>query len=141
MRRSVPDVLIAGGGIAGSTSAILLGRRGPSVELFEQGHFPKEKPCGEGLMPAGVAVLERLELAEAVGGAPFYGVRYHFGGRTAEGRFPEVCGLPIFGRGQRRRHLDEVLFRAAAATTELGPSLDRNGEVSYNHGSFAKDRQ
>src|SRR5215471_8789653 len=76
---SMTDVLIVGGGIAGSALAILLGRQGLSVELFERGRFPKEKACGEGLMPAGVGVLERLGVAEAVGGAPFYGVRYHFG--------------------------------------------------------------
>lgn len=110
------DVLIAGGGVAGSALAILLGRSGLSVELFEQDHFPKEKACGEGLMPAGVAVLERLGLAETVGGVPFYGVRYHFGGRTAEGRFPRTNGVPIGGRGQRRKHLDRVLFEAAATT-------------------------
>jgi len=108
------DVLISGGGVAGSTLAILLGRRGLKVELFERGHFPKEKPCGEGLMPAGVAVLNRLGVSEAVGGAPFYGVRYHFGEHVAEGRFPQTLGLPVFGRGQRRKHLDEVLFRTAA---------------------------
>lgn len=109
------DVLIAGGGIAGSALAILLGRRGLTVELFERARFPREKPCGEGLMPAGVAVLERLGLAEAVGGAPFYGVRYHFGDQTTEGRFPEVAGVPVAGRAQRRKHLDHVLFQAAAA--------------------------
>ena len=63
------DVLIAGGGIAGSILAVILGRRGLSVELFDHGHFPREKPCGEGLMPAGVAVLERLCLARTVRGA------------------------------------------------------------------------
>lgn len=110
------DVLIAGGGVAGSTLAILLGRCGFSVELFEQSHFPREKPCGEGLMPAGVAVLERLGLAEAVGGAPFYGVRYHFDKYTAEGSFPRASGIPIAGRGQRRKHIDRVLFETAAAT-------------------------
>jgi menaquinone-9 beta-reductase len=112
----VVDVLIAGGGVAGSTLAILLGRGGFSVELLERGHFPREKPCGEGLMPAGVAVLERLRLAEAVGGTPFYGVRYHFGQYTAEGRFPRASGIPIAGLGQRRKHLDRVLFETAAAT-------------------------
>lgn len=110
------DVLVAGGGIAGSTLAILLGRRGISVELFERGEFPREKPCGEGIMPAGVAVLERLGLAESVGGVPFCGVRYHFAGRVAEGRFPADGGRPVFGIGQRRLRLDRVLFEAAAAT-------------------------
>jgi flavin-dependent dehydrogenase len=65
-------------------------------------------------MPAGVAVLNRLGVGEAVGGAPFHGVRYHFGKHVIEGRFPKTVGLPIVGRGQRRKHLDEVLFRTAA---------------------------
>lgn len=115
-KKSMVDVLIAGGGIAGSALAILLGRRGLIVELFERARFPREKPCGEGLMPAGVAVLDRLGLAEAVGGAPFYGVRYHFGDQTADGRFPEVAGRPVAGRAQRRKRLDHTLFQAAAAT-------------------------
>jgi len=111
------DVLIAGGGIAGSALAIMLGRAGLTVELFERGHFPREKACGEGLMPGGVGVLERLGLADAVGGAPFYGVRYYADGLIAEGRFPTVAGVPATGRGQRRRHLDQVLFAAAATTS------------------------
>jgi flavin-dependent dehydrogenase len=131
------DVLICGGGVAGSTLAILLGRRGMQVELFERGHFPKEKPCGEGLMPAGVAVLNRLGVGEAVGGAPFYGVRYHFGKHVAEGRFPKTDGLPASGRGQKRKHLDEVLFRTAAnapgVTAHTGTHVDgplrENGRV------------
>src|SRR6059058_463096 len=97
------DVLIAGAGIAGSALAIMLGRAGLTVELFERGSFPREKPCGEGLMPAGVAVLERLGIADAVGGAPFYGVRYYAAGLVAEGRFPAVGGETATGRGQRDR--------------------------------------
>ncbi len=110
------DVVIAGGGVAGASLAIMLGRAGFSVELFEQSTFPREKACGEGLMPAGVAVLERLGLADAVGGTSYYGVRYYAGARVATGRFPAVNGQTAVGRGQRRYHLDRVLFEAAAAT-------------------------
>ena len=113
------DVLISGGGIAGTSLAIFLGRQGVSVELFERGQFPREKPCGEGLMPAGVGVLDRLGLAEAVGGVPFYGVRYHFGDQIAEGRFPRIAGLPASGRGQRRARFDAALFAAAAAAPNV----------------------
>jgi len=67
-------------------------------------------------MPGGVSVLQRLGLAEAAGGAPFYGVRYHFGDQTAEGRFPEADGQTVSGRGQRRKVLDHVLFKAAGET-------------------------
>jgi flavin-dependent dehydrogenase len=111
-----PDVIIAGGGIAGASLAVLLGRAGLHVELFEQRCFPGEKPCGEGLMPAGVGVLERLGLVEAVGGTPFHGVRYHVGAAIAEGRFPHAPGIPTFGLGQRRLRLDQTLFEAARAT-------------------------
>jgi flavin-dependent dehydrogenase len=110
------DVLIAGGGIAGSALAIMLGRAGLVVTLFEGGQFPREKACGEGIMPPGVAVLGRLGLAGAVGGAPLVGVRYYAAGIAAEGRFPLFDGRPALGRGQRRHHLDQVLFEAAAAT-------------------------
>jgi 2-polyprenyl-6-methoxyphenol hydroxylase-like FAD-dependent oxidoreductase len=113
------DVVIAGGGIAGSALAILLGRAGFIVEIFERGKFPKEKPCGEGLMPAGVAVLERLGVSDTVGGTPFYGVRYHAGDLVAAGRFPNTAGVPAVGLGQRRRHLDHALFAAAAATPNV----------------------
>jgi len=110
------DVAIAGGGIAGSTLAILLGRAGLRVELYERATFPREKPCGEGLMPAGVEVLERLGLAGAIGGVPFHGVRYHFRGTIAGGPFPMRRGIAAEGRAQRRAVLDRVLFEAAAAT-------------------------
>ena len=114
---SSPDVLIAGGGPAGASLAILLGCLGFRVELYERSSFPREKPCGEGLMPAGVAVLERMGLAEAVGGEAFFGIRYHAGGHTAEGRFPAKNGAPAAaGRAQRRFVLDRVLFETAAST-------------------------
>jgi flavin-dependent dehydrogenase len=128
------DVLIAGGGIAGSALAVLLGRAGLAVELFERGMFPKEKPCGEGLMPAGLGVLERHGLADVVGGAPFCGVRYHAGTLVAEGRFPAVAGLPATGRGQRRCRLDQALFAAAAATPGVTATMATQVEAPLRTG-------
>jgi 2-polyprenyl-6-methoxyphenol hydroxylase-like FAD-dependent oxidoreductase len=112
----VADVLIAGGGPAGASLAVMLGRAGLSVDLFDAKRFPREKPCGEGLMPNGVAVLERLGLLEAVGGQRLPGVRYHGFGLRAESAFPTVDGRPASMLAQRRWRLDQVLVDAARAT-------------------------
>lgn len=110
------DVLIAGGGIAGCTAAILLGRLGLSVEVYERDRFPREKPCGEGLLPAGVDVLRRLGLATVVGGRPFHGIRYRSAARVLEWNFPTDSHGSPYGLAQRRRHLDRILFEQAADT-------------------------
>ena len=111
------DVVIAGGGPAGATLALLLGRAGLSVELYEAKKFPREKPCGEGIMPAGVAVLERHGLRAAVGGRPLASVRYHGFGLTAEAKFPvRADGSAPVVLGQRRWALDQTLLAAARAT-------------------------
>jgi flavin-dependent dehydrogenase len=132
------DVIIVGGGIAGSSLAVQLGRRGLRVELHDRARFPREKTCGEGLMPGGVAALRRLGLDEAIEGAPFLGVRYHTSGHVSDGRFPDVPGLPAAGLGIRRLRFDAALLRAAAATggvrvfTEAaveGPVIE-NGRVA-----------
>jgi len=128
------DVAIAGGGVAGTALAVLLGRAGLGVALFEQHRYPREKACAEGLMPAGVRVLERMGLLDAVGGAHFAGVRYHGFGRVVEGEFPSYDSHTAYGVGQRRWRLDGTLAAAARTTpgVELhegvrveGPVLDR----------------
>jgi flavin-dependent dehydrogenase len=121
-------VLIAGGGVCGATLAILLGRQGVEVELFERGTFPREKLCGEALMPAGVATLERMGLASTVGGAPYYGVRYILPNFKIEGHFPSRKGKRVEGIGQRRLSLDGTLFAIAAAT----PGVTAHTGVSVN---------
>lgn len=111
------DIAIVGGGPAGSSLAIMLGRRGFQVELYEQARFPRDKPCGEGLLPAGVDVLRELGVEQLVGGRPLLGVQYHVGERSARAEFaPDAQGCSRYGLGQRRLRLDETLWNAAAAT-------------------------
>jgi geranylgeranyl reductase family protein len=43
------DVLVVGGGPAGSTTALRLAERGASVLLVDKARFPRDKPCGGGM--------------------------------------------------------------------------------------------
>ncbi|MGH9340642.1 MAG: NAD(P)/FAD-dependent oxidoreductase [Acidobacteriota bacterium] len=80
------DVAVVGAGIAGCTTAALLGRAGFRVLLLDKAAFPRSKVCGEGLMPAGAAMLARLGLLDRLSGSaegtedrfvwrPFSGIR------------------------------------------------------------------
>jgi flavin-dependent dehydrogenase len=98
------EVIIVGGSVAGSAVATHLARRGHEVLVIDRAAFPREKVCGEGLMPHGVAALGRLGLDAHALGVPFVGIRYHAGGARAEGRFPGDPGV-----GLRRHELDQAL--------------------------------
>lgn len=113
------DVLIIGGGPAGSTAAAELARRGYRVGVLDRATFPRAKLCGEFLAPSGVALLERQGLLEAAlraGARPVReavfvsarGSRY----RIPLNRFPEGRG---FGLGISRAALDQLLLQHARA--------------------------
>jgi menaquinone-9 beta-reductase len=102
------DVLVVGAGPAGSACAQALARGGQRVLLVDQQTFPRDKVCGDGLIPDAHAALARLGVAEevaararAVSHVACIGPR---GGRVAvPGR---LAVLP-------RRELDDILCRAA----------------------------
>ena len=102
------DVLVVGAGPAGSACAQMLARAGRRVLLVDQHGFPRDKVCGDGLIPDAHAALARLGVAEEVAAraralshVACIGPR---GGRVAvPGR---LAVLP-------RRELDDILCRAA----------------------------
>jgi geranylgeranyl reductase family protein len=60
------DVMIVGGGPAGSTCAAFCARAGLHTLVLEREKFPREKVCGDCLNPSCWSVLERLSLAQRV---------------------------------------------------------------------------
>jgi geranylgeranyl reductase family protein len=63
---STCDVLVIGAGPAGSSTAHWLARHGRDVLLIDQHDFPREKICGDGLIPDAHAALRRLGLLDEV---------------------------------------------------------------------------
>lgn len=54
------DVLVIGGGPAGSIAALVLARAGARVALVDKATFPRDKACGDLVGPRGVRALDEL---------------------------------------------------------------------------------
>ena len=57
------DVVVIGGGPAGSTTATLIAQKGYKVQLFEREKFPRYH-IGESLIPETYWVLQRLNMLD-----------------------------------------------------------------------------
>jgi flavin-dependent dehydrogenase len=113
------DVIIVGGGPAGSAAGILLARRGYEVVLLEKQRFPRDKLCGEFLAPEGRSILEKLGVLSKVLAAGAQTVtRAAFvspDGEELEVSWAQVLGANDSALGISRAVLDHVLLEEARA--------------------------
>jgi 2-polyprenyl-6-methoxyphenol hydroxylase-like FAD-dependent oxidoreductase len=117
------DIIIAGAGVAGASSAILLGEEGYRILLLDRSYFPRHKTCGEGIMPEGVAILESLGLLPDIlerGGFRTRGLRFrNRAGVWAQADFPSMHGEPAYSVVIRRYELDHLLVQRAQQTPNV----------------------
>ena len=106
------NVVIVGGGPAGSACALELARRGIDVALVERQRFPRRKVCGEYLNGGAVAALDALGLGDAVRriARPLRGIRL-----VPPGTDAIELPFPTAALACERAVLDELLFEAARA--------------------------
>jgi flavin-dependent dehydrogenase len=112
------DVLVIGGGPAGSTISPMLAEKGHRVVLLEKAHHPRFH-IGESLLPANLPLLERLGVADevrAIGqhkpGAEFVSP-HHAHKQTFEFADAWDKSMP-FAYQVKRAEFDEILIRNAA---------------------------
>lgn len=114
---TLQDVLIVGGGPVGLGAAILCAQNNLSVTVLEAKPGVIDKPCGEGLMPGGVKILQHMGV-DVASYQPFKGIRYIDGRCTAEGHFRNGQGWGI-----RRTTLHEALLKRAL---DLGIKIEHH---------------
>ena len=115
-----PDVIVIGGGPAGSTVSTLLADKGYRVNLYERDHFPRFH-VGESLLASVNDALEKIgarDLVRRQGFPQKWGATFQTADGTIE-RFADFATSPEVPEPQTwqvpRAEFDEVLLRHAAA--------------------------
>jgi flavin-dependent dehydrogenase len=126
------DVLVVGGGPAGSTAGALLARAGRRVRLFDRERFPRFH-VGESLLPQSEPLLRRLGVWDQLAEAGFqrkWGAHFTFepDGGSNQITFAGALGSrpPAQAFQVRRAEFDHLLLRNAAAS---GVEVEEGVEV------------
>jgi 2-polyprenyl-6-methoxyphenol hydroxylase-like FAD-dependent oxidoreductase len=145
------EVLIVGGGPAGSITARLLGQARPELRILlcDAEATPRHRPCGEYLSPGGLRIVDRCGLMSAImasGAHRLSAVALVSPGGASAVPFQPILGLrphTDHGLGVKRECFDRVLQDGAAEHATLRRSsrilgferVERHWEVRFADGS------
>ena len=143
--RSRYDVVVVGGRVAGSATAMLLARLGHDVVVVDEASFPSDTISTHSIARSGVVQLQRWGLLDAVldSGTPaIRQVTFHALGESVSRRIKHKAGVGLVV-SPRRYVLDTILASAAEraganarhGVTVTGVQRDCRGRVAgvYGH--------
>ncbi|MEM4360950.1 MAG: geranylgeranyl reductase family protein [Candidatus Anstonellaceae archaeon] len=113
------DVIVVGGGPAGSTTAAYLAKENKNVLLIDKASFPRDKTCGDALSGKSMKVIRELGLIEEIKKlphAPVHGVLFSSpAGHTLKIPFVKSDENREDGVGycMRRYYTDHMFLKAA----------------------------
>lgn len=103
------EVVVVGAGPAGIVAAIAAQRKGLEATVVDARRPPIDKPCGEGILPQGVAALRQLGIQlPADIGFPFRGIQFVNAENCARANFAGATGFSV-----RRTKLHQTLVDQA----------------------------
>src|SRR6478672_9330265 len=108
------DAIIVGARCAGSSTAMLLARKGYRVLLVDRATFPSDTLSSHQLQVAGGAMLKDWGLLGRVlasGCPPCETARFDVGWASLQGKYPSLNGVSAL-YSPRRRVLDTILVDA-----------------------------
>jgi flavin-dependent dehydrogenase len=126
------DVVIVGGGPAGSTCARALTRAGVDVVILDRAVFPRDKTCAGWITPAVVDAVE-LPIDEYRSGRVFQPISGFRTSRIGSGRLLSTRFARTVSYGIRRCEFDHFLLERSGARVHAGEpltSLRRDGDGS-----------
>ncbi len=119
------QVIVVGAGPAGIVAAIAARRRGLRATVLDARTPPIDKPCGEGILPQGIAALSEIGISLPPDSAlPFRGIRFVDEEHSARADFAGSTGFSV-RRVTLHQHLVNhaieagVEFRWGARVTQI----------------------
>ena len=123
------EVIVVGGGPAGSATAMLLAQRGHDVLLVDKARFPRHKACSEYINAGGVQALRELGLLDEVleaGAHVMDAMEVHAPSGSSYLADFARAGPGRFALGLSRHRLDSIILNSAR---EFGVRVSERAHV------------
>ncbi len=109
-------MIVVGAGPAGSATAFFLAKQGVDVLLVDKSHFPRDKTCGDAVLPRAVRILDEMGLLDDLKATAQKADSFRLhapNGNVVETPIPAERGVPPYALVVPRLKLDAAIQQRA----------------------------